>query len=211
MKARVRELIQARDFDALAEMAKQKRRILGVLLSLTFDPDPLLGWRAVEAMGVAARSIAEDHPNAVQEHLRRLYWLVCEESGGVCYRAPEAIAEIVCQEPDLFADYVLIVASLLQSMAAEDLIRFKPGILWAIGRLGKPVRDKLEAYLPTIASALDDPDAQTRGMAAWCLRELGETEPLQARPELLTDESAVELYEEGQLTRTTVAKLANSK
>ena len=62
MKKRVREMLERRDLDGLADLAEQKKRVLGVLTSLTFDSDPLICWRAVEAMGVAAGRIAESHP-----------------------------------------------------------------------------------------------------------------------------------------------------
>jgi len=44
-----------------------------------------------------------------------------EESGGICWRAPEAMAEITRRRPDLCADYVPIVVSLITEMAEEDL------------------------------------------------------------------------------------------
>jgi methylated-DNA-[protein]-cysteine S-methyltransferase len=104
VKKHLRDLLEHRDFNGLADVAGRKRRILGSLISHMFDPDPLIGWRAVEATGVAARRIVEDDPDYVREHLRRLYWLLSDESGGVCWRAPEAMAEIVRHGPELFAD-----------------------------------------------------------------------------------------------------------
>ena len=142
MKKQIRQLLEHRDIEGLADLAARKRRVLGLLVSLTFDSDPLVGWRAVEGMGVAADRIAEDDPDFVRQHLRRLYWLLSEESGGICWRAPEAMAEIVGRRPRMFADYVPIVVSLIDQMAEQDLAHFRPGILWAIGRLGSLARDK---------------------------------------------------------------------
>ena len=83
MKKQLRRLLQDRDFDGVAVAAGRTRRVLGVLTSLTFDADPQISWRAVEAMGVAAHRIAMDDPEHAREHVRRLYWLLSEESGGV--------------------------------------------------------------------------------------------------------------------------------
>jgi hypothetical protein len=44
-------------------------------------------------------------------------------------------------------------------------------------------------------------------MAVWCLREVGLAELLADRPELLSDEGPVDLYEDGLLSRTTVSHL----
>lgn len=207
MRKHLYEQLQRRDMGGIAEAARRKRRILGALISLLYDPDPLIGWRAVEAMGEAANCIAEDDPDFVREHLRRLYWLISEESGGICWRAPEAMAEIVRHRPRQFADYIPIVAGLILSLAEEDLDHFKAGILWAIGRLGAEVGDHARDVLPAVSSSLNDPDSQVRGLAVWCLGRLGQPEFLHGRTDLLGDEGAVDLYEDGALHRVTVGDL----
>ena len=207
MKKQIRQLIEHRDLDGLADLAGRKRRVLGLLVSLTFDSDPLVGWRAVEAMGVAADRIAADDPDHVRQHLRRLHWLLSEESGGVCWRAPEAIAEIVRRRPRMFADYVPIVVLLIEQMAEEDLVHFRPGILWAIGRLGHLAENEINAALPAITACLDYPDSQVKGMAAWCLRQCGRGDIPARRDDLLSDRGPVEIYEDGDLVRVTVGQL----
>jgi hypothetical protein len=208
VKKRLRQLLEQRSIDEIGDLARRKRRVLGVLTSLTFDRDPQIGWRAVEAMGLAAGCIARDDPECVRNHLRRLYWLISEESGGQCWRAPEAMAEVVVHEPELFADYAPIVVFLIQEMAEEDLERFRPGVLWAIGRLAAVAGDHIQEVLPAVTAALDDPDPQARGMAVWCLGQVGRADLVAGRPDLLADEGAVDLYAEALLTRTSVGELA---
>jgi|APSaa5957512622_1039677.scaffolds.fasta_scaffold04459_6 hypothetical protein len=208
MKRELRKLLIERQFGAIAELAAQKRRVLGSLVSLTFDADPQIGWRAVEGMGVAAARIADVDPGPVREHLRRLVWLLNEESGGICWRAPEAIAEITHHRPALFANYVPIVIHLLLEMAEEDLGHFRAGILWAIGRLGENADDYVPEVLPAITAALNHADSQVRGMAVWCLTRLGRTELLADHSDLLGDDGPVDLYEDGVLTRTSVGWLS---
>jgi len=200
-------MLQDRDLDGLVEEVVRKRRLLGSLVSQTYDPEPLICWRAIEAMGLAARRIAEDDPDFVREHLRRLYWLLSEESGGICWRAPEAMAEIVRHRPRLFAEYIPIVVFLILNLAEEDLDHFRTGILWAIGRLGALAGDHIPAVLPAITSVLNDSDPQVRGMAVWCLGQVGQADLLRDRPDLLSDEGTVGFYEDGHLTRTTIGRL----
>jgi hypothetical protein len=159
-------------------------------------------------MGVAAERIAQEDPDCVRDHLRRLYWLLSEESGGICWRAPEAMAEIVRREPALFHDFVPIIVSLVQEMADEDLTHFRAGILWAIGRLGPTADKPLDAVLPTITACLDHSDPQVRGMAVRCLAQVGQANIVVGRPDLLGDEGPVDLYEDGRLNRTRVCQLA---
>ncbi len=207
MKKQIRQLLRHRDLDMLADLAGRKRRTLGLLVSLTFDADPLIGWRAVEAMGAAADRIADDDPDYVRQHLRRLHWLLSEESGGICWRAPEALAEIVRRRPLMFDDYVSIVVTLIGEMAEEDLTHFRPGILWAIGRLGPTAEKELDHAAPEINASLDHADPQVRGMAVWCLGQCGRGPLLAEREGLLSDQSPVDLFEDGDLVRLTVGEL----
>jgi len=188
-------------------MAVRRKRVLGSLVTSTYDADPRISWRAVEALGVAASRIAEDDPDHVRQLLSRLLWLINDESGGICWRAPEAMAEIVRRRPILFADFIPIVTSLIENLAEEDLEHFRAGILRAIGRLGVSGADHVQDVIPSVISALDDPNPQVRGMAAWCLREIGRADLLAGRPDLLTDEESVDLYEDGTVTRTSVSQL----
>lgn len=208
MKKHLRHLLEQRNLAETVELAGRKRRVLGLLLSLTYDRDPLICWRAIEAMGAATEHLAESDPDCVRDLLRRLYWLLSEESGGICWRGPEAMAEIVRRTPGAFGDYIPIVASLLLEMAEEDLDHFRSGVLWAIGRLA-PVTDKeLDAVLPAIQDCLDHSDPQVRGMAAWCLGQCGQGGRLAENAELLADEGSAVLYEDGTLVPFRVGELA---
>jgi hypothetical protein len=194
-------------FAEIAELAAARTRALGILVSLTYDDDPLIAWRSVEAIGVAAERVAGESKQSVRNILRRLHWLLSEESGGYCPLAPQAMAEIVRRRPEMFVEYAGIVATLLQSMAEEDLKSFRPGILWAIGRLAPVAEEQFGWVLPQVVAALDDPDPQARGMAVWCLLQGGREDLLRDRADLAKDEGSVELYEDGELGRTSVSAL----
>jgi hypothetical protein len=208
MKDDLRAYLETRRFDEIAELAGSKKRVLGVLVSLTYDADSLVAWRAVEAMGVAADRIAEKNPDFVRSHLRRLHWLLSEESGGICLLAPPAMAEIVCRRPTLFFDYAPITIHLISDMAEEDLGHFRNGILWAIGRLAPVAREEIEEVIPLVAASLGNPDAQVRGMTVWCLGQLGRRDLFTDRTDLHSDVGAVDIYQDGQLQHTTVSALA---
>jgi len=208
LKTTLRGLLEERHFGQIADLAAERRRVLPSLVSLTFDADPQIGWRAIEALGVAAQRVAQDDPEFVREQLRRLYWLISEESGGICWHAPEAMAEIVRHEPSLFADYLSIAVHLITSIEEEDLEHFRAGTLWAIGRLGPLAGDHVDSVHGAVTAALDDPDPQVRGTAVWCLGRVGQASTLTDRSDLLSDDGAVALYIDGSLERTSVAELA---
>ena len=207
MKQHLRALLADHQLDAVAAYARERTRTLGDLTALTYDPDAQVAWRAVEAMGIAAAHIAEDNPERVREQLRRLLWSLREEAGAICWRAPEAMAEIVSMCTPSFPEYVPIVVHLLVDTAEEDLAHFRAGMLWAIGRLGPLASNHLTDVLPVVTAALDHSEAQVRGMAVWALARVGQLAPLIQRKALLTDSGAVAFYADGTLVRRTVASL----
>jgi len=193
--------------DAVVQQAEREKRTLSLLSALLYHPDPLVSWRAAEGMGLAAQAVARRSPEYVRGHLRRLFWLVNDESGGIGWRAPEAIGEIIVCCPGLFDDFVSPLFFLLD-MEAEDAPRFRTGILYAIGRVGPRVPEVFSAVLPLILACLDDAQPQTRGTALWCLRQNGYSGPLSRLPILTADTDRVELYQDGRILLTTVAALA---
>lgn len=208
MKRELRALLAAYDLAGIAERAERATRVLGVLVPFTFDRDPTIAWRAVEAMGAAAERVAARAPDAVREHLRRLNWLMTEESGGICWRAPEAMAEIVARLPDACAEFVPIVIHLLVETAEEDLHHFRVGMLWAIGRLGPVAAAHVGDVLPAMTACLGHEDPQVRGVAVWALSQVGRADRVADRTEIAHDGGPVEIYEGGHLISTTVGALA---
>jgi hypothetical protein len=207
-KKHLLDLLKGNDLAPVADLASASRRTLDLLFALTFNPDPLVVWRAVEASGIAAHRIAEKDPERVREHLRRMNWLLSEESGGVGWRAPEVMAEIIAVNPGRVPDFVPIVASLLRVMAPEDLVKFRNGVLWAIARMGLEAASAVPTLPAEVGASLDDPDPQTRGLAALCLGRIGGAGFRRELESLLDDEGEVVLYEEGRLLATRVGDLA---
>jgi len=207
LKDVLRSLLVEGKLEDVAEMAKKKKRVLGGLVALTFDADELVGWRAIEAMGMAAEGMSASSPAYVKEHMRKLYWLITEESGACFWRAPESMAELGVRLPRLLEAFVPIAFHLLETLEEEDLEHFRPGALYAVGRLAEALPNDVPPMLPLVLKALDDPDPQARGMAVWVLGQVGRTDALKERGGLLEDEGPVRLYRNRVLDRMTVGLL----
>jgi hypothetical protein len=207
VKAILRGLLEEGRLEDVAQYATGEKRALGGLIALTFDTRPDVVWRAIEAMGLAVKEVAKTNKRYAKEHMRRLYWLITEEAGAIFWRAPECMAECCAQVPDLFKSHIPIAFHLLESLEDEDLEHFRPGTLWAIGRLIDLARDHLPTVLPLVIEALDRPDAQSRGMAIWCLSQVGELDPVQSRPGLLEDDGTVHIYRDRFVEELTVGEL----
>ena len=162
-------------------------------------------------MGLVAADLAERDPEFVCGHLRRLVWLLNDQSGGIGWRAPEAMGAIIAARPDCFADFIPILVSLLE-MEVEDAVRFRAGYLWAIGRLAQVAPGPASQALPWVLPALGDPDPQVRGLALWCLgqfRYLPELPLDQIRP-LAQDTGCATIFTPAGLQSISLAELARA-
>jgi HEAT repeat protein len=204
------DLLQSARFDAIAEMAASNKRLLSLLAAQTFQPDHLLAWRAVQAFGMAAQRIAEVDAEFVRGHLRRQFWLLSDESGGIGWRAPELIGETLARCPRAFEEFVSPLIYVLD-LEGEDAPRFRAGTLWAIGCIAPGRPQAAQLALPLVLPCLEDADPQARGMALWCLGCLGYRDAIPGLAGLLADFSPVEIYTDGSLLETTVADLAKSR
>ncbi len=210
----IRAWLNAGELAALLEYSTSHKRTLSYLAALTYDPDPLIAWRALDACGrVAAQAIQEGEIEWVRNHLRRCQWLLSDESGGIGWRAPEMMGEIVARSPAALVEFIPLVALLLFEMEDEDVVRFKNGHLWAVGRLAQVRPQQAEVGQPWALLALEDGDPQTCGMGLWCLLQfpvgLRPPELADYLPGLLADEGEVELFDGWNIRLTRIKELAD--
>ena len=206
MKSKLREWLADARFRRIVDAASEHRRTLSSLIALTYDADPLIHWRALDAIGRCAAHLCQIRTEALKNLLRRLFWQMSDEAGAMAWHAPEAIGEIVRADPQAFANFVPLTVSLL-NLEPEDLPQFLPGILYALGRIGEKDPGSVRKGMPGILEALSDEAAQARAMAVWCLGQLGRSEVLKRRPELAQDQGRAIFYRDEHLVSVTVADL----
>lgn len=185
------------------------RSLLGPLFSFLSGPDPLVRWTAVTCLGDVTARLAREDLESGRVVLRRLMWMLNEESGGIGWGAPEAMGEILaCSEP-LAKEF----APVLVSYAREDgnFLELEPmqrGVLWGIGRLSQVrpglVRDDRGLILPYLGSS----DASVRGHGAWALGILQAAEARSGLEALLNDSADVDIYLDRRLVKLRVGDLA---
>lgn len=209
MKQTLLAWLQSGAFERIEALAARQKRVLSWLTGLTYHPDRLIAWRAVQALGLSARVIGEKDAEYVRVHLRRLMWLVNDESGGIGWRAPEALGEIIACNPDGFEDFIAPLFYLLE-LEEEDAGRFRTGVLWAIGRVCATRPAYFQQIERQVWDCLEDPQAQVRGMALWALQQASWRAVTPPPEALWNDPGKVELYQDGRLYETTVAELAQA-
>ena len=196
-----------------------ERDLLNFLFSALCHQEEIVRWHAVSAFGGIVDRIADRDMESARIVMRRLLWSLNDESGGIGWGAPEAMAEIMLQNEALFQEYVHMLLSymcedgpdLFQDGNYLELPQLQRGVVWGVGRLAEKYRDILavkgvvDDLLPYLAS----PDAPVRGISAWSLgilRARSAREPMQR---LLSDKGFVGLYSQGEILETTVSELVH--
>jgi hypothetical protein len=198
-RQRLRALLVARDLDGVAVWARTRRNPFRLLFSLLFEPDDLLQWRAVEAAGQMAAVMAEAGLEPLREVLRRVLWLMNDESGGVLWQGPEILGEILARVPGLRPEF----APLLPPYLREE--PFERGAAWALARLARVQPALWQGREAELSAALAEPDPFVRAHVAVALAALGRPEARALR----RDGTPISAYDPGTggLKRTTVGSL----
>ncbi|MCP4200035.1 MAG: hypothetical protein GY762_23080 [Proteobacteria bacterium] len=201
-KAKVRTLLENRDRQGIEKWTRESKRALSTLFSLTFEKDELLRWRAIEATGLAAAVVAEQNEERVKDFVRRLLWLMNDESGGLGWHAPEAIGEVVFNIPKLAVEYGIILTSFLKEEP------FERGSHFSLVRIGILQPDAILASAPVLTASLKEKDPAIRAFACHALRIAGSEIPSDARRALARDKEAFHVYDfkKGNLQAVTVQK-----
>ncbi len=190
----------------------QEQQLLNPLFSGICRADETVKWHAVTAMGPVLARLADKNMEAARVVMRRFMWSLNDESGGIGWGSPEAMAEALACHDRLAEEYTHILVAFMR----EDgfFIEYEPlqrGLMWGVGRLAlvrpEPLRarDAVGYLRPYLAAA----DATVRGLAARALGLL-ETGPasLASLTDLRADRRPVRYWHEGAMRETTVAALA---
>jgi len=200
----VRACLEKRDLSAVVEQAAERGATSRAVVSLLFDPEPIIRWRAIETLGLSAARTSHRGLEKVRRQLRNLLWLMNDESGGLCWMAPEAIGEIVYRVPQLLDEY----GPLLPQFFDEE--PFERGSRWGVARLA-PLKPELFApVVPRLLGSLSDADPVVRGYSLLALGALGKGGGPNEAITLKNDMAAVPVYdfESGVLEAVSVGELA---
>jgi HEAT repeat protein len=201
-KREIAALLEKKDFSALKEIPSPEKTV-ALLISLSYDKQKTLSWRAIEAIGLVTAELAGTDPGRVRNIVGRLLWMIRDESGGIGWSVPEILGEIVRNNPVLCEDIAPIVASF------HDEKMLTAGVLWALSRIGRINAETVRYAVPIIRSYLNADDPVTRGFAVRAAAGMGDAASLDALEKMKEDTGEVSVYENGELVRKTVARLSD--
>ena len=199
-KVAVRNLLLLRDRKGLLQWSGRRRNHYRVVMSLVYDSDELVRRRAIEAIGRLAGSQDRHDLEKVRDLIRRLLWLMNDESGGLGWQAPEMIGEILVNVPALIGGY----AHLLPAFLDEE--PFERGAQQAIYRVATVNPQPFAESAGRLRDSLNDPDPATRVYAALALMAIEADTNGNGIKGLRTDPGKLSWYDfsTGELSRSTV-------
>lgn len=215
-KAWVLELLAHPQWEARLDelLAVPGEHVVGGLFGALLHPDPLVRWHAVTAFGLVVAAMAEAAPESARVVMRRFLWSLNDESGGIGWGAPEAMAEIMAQSPRMANEYAKILRAYIHE-AADDcpdcFLEYAPlrrGAFWGLGRLAEVRPEHVADAAPDIVAALHEPDAGIRGLAVWTAGNLRLVEAAPGLRACAHDPAPLDLYRNRTLSTTTVGTLA---
>lgn len=213
LKRQVRRLLQEHDLEtALQELCRlPARQVVNPLISFFCSTDEGLKWRAVSAMGVVVAALFEQAPESSRVVMRRLMWSLNDESGGIGWGAPEAMAEIMVHSRSLADEFSCLLVSYLDPggnyLEHEILQR---GALWAVARLAHERPDLMAPAAAFLPPCLQSADPFHRGLGAWAAAALAAVRLKPLLEALAADTAELRIYRSGRLEDFTVGRLARS-
>jgi HEAT repeat protein len=211
LKSKVLDLLQSDDFDQSLDELFQlpARKVINPLFSFLLSKDEQVKWRAVSAMGKVVANLAERNMESARVVMRRLMWMLNDESGGIGWGVPEVIGEIIASHEGLAKEYGTMLISYVRE--DQNFLEYEPlqrGAVWGVGRVAQVKPHIVQDAVSHLLLFLESADAVVRGMAAWTT---GLLEAKEAQPKLealLEDNAQVLLYLNRELVRRTVGDLA---
>jgi hypothetical protein len=213
LKTRMRQLLQAEDFEAALAAIRQipGRQAVNPLFSFFYSGEEMLRWRAITAMGVVVGQMADNHMESARVIMRRLMWNLNDESGGIGWGSPEAMGEITAVHEQLATEFHRILISYIDPtgnyLEHEMLQR---GSVWGVGRLAHARPDLARPAAAFLPAYLDSPDPYLRGLAIWAAGPILDSRLRPLVQAHVSDHAPLHLYRQLTITRPTVAQLAEA-
>ena len=198
--------------------AYREEELIHALFSALCRADETMRLRAALAFGRVVARLAAREMEAARVVMRRLLWSLNDESGGIGWGAPEAIAATIAESQVLADEYLHMLVSYLKEDGDEpyqdgnflELPALQRGLLWGIGHIAPLYSDRLLAMdvAVELEKYLSSPDKAVVGLALWCFTRLKAAAPDTLLEPLLADQTVVTLYVDAEPRSVTVGGLA---
>ncbi len=193
--------------------------VINSLFMALCDVSERVRWHAVSCFGEIVSTMADKNVESARIIMRRFLWTLNDESGGIGWGAPEAMAEIMCRSDVLRKEYIHMLVSYMQEDGEElfqdgnylELPLIQRGLLWGIGTLCHrfPGEMRQRGLDVDIEKYVDSDDMQVRRLALWALVGLGVTYSSEFVKPFLEDNNSLILFIDGIFKEVKVSEMCH--
>lgn len=200
----LQHILLKEDWKLLKEKAACDRGIVRQLLKRLYVKDGLQFWRAIEGLGIAARTIEDHKSGYAVELVRRYFWYLNDESGGTAWNASEAIGGILKYCPVECGHFNWMYSGLLEDESLRE------GTLWGLAQLACVAPELVDPLAEVVLPFLESSDPQLRGLASLiqaAIQVWDEKIPNEIKTERRNDDARIKLYFNDQIQTYSIKEL----
>lgn len=192
-------------------------RLINPLFIALCHPIEKVRWHAVVSFGWLIPAIAEKNLEAGRIVMRRFLWSLNDESGGIGWGSPEAMAEIMCHNSSLRKEYLHMLISYMRGDGEKlfedgnylELPMLQRGLLWGISRLCEDHRQEMieQKIVDDVRAYLKSSDPYVMGLAIRCLGLIGDKAGLEESRHVQSHNEILHLFINREFRYISVAEL----
>jgi len=185
LKKKIFKILENEDYPRFLNSLKSfpPEKTVSYLIAGFYHSKETIRWKAILGFGYLTALITKNNAEHGRIIIRRLMWLLNEESGGMAWGVPEGFAEAIYHSDLLKKEYLHLFVSYIwnpkdnRKHKADNYLEFPPaqrGVIWGVGRLAEKYKDELfknNAHIYT-AEHLFSLDKGVVFMSLWALLKL---------------------------------------
>ena len=187
------------------------KKVISPLIKSFYQPEGLERWFAIRAFGKAVAKLADIDMEEARIVMRRLMWSLNDESGGIGWGAPEAMAEAMAQNERLASEYARILLSYVwEEGNFLEHLPLRRGALWGLWRLSETrpeIFQKIEAWR-ILKDYVNDKDPESKALAILALGHSNQKWLCDQIANNLSDRRKLELFTGDAIEPVSVADAA---
>lgn len=195
----VRKLVDQADVDGLVALCLDDRKTLRLMQRLLYAPVVEQRWHVGWLIGQVCARVATREPGQVSELLHRLFE-ACNDSAATHWGMVETLGSVIALRPDIFGAFTRHLLNFI----GQDSTRVQ--VLWALSEIASSRPDLIrDTPFFNLFHFLQHPDAAVRGQVVRLLGRITASEATMQIMTLSKDTGELDIWEDGQMVRTTVA------
>ncbi len=210
LKKEIQHLLASKDFENSNKiiLTFPPKTVINILFSFLLSTDPIVKWHTVTVFGMVVRNMAVNDMDSARVIIRRLMWQLNDESGGIGWGCPEAMAECLALHEGLAREFHMVLISYIREDG--NFLEYEPlqeGAIWGVGRLSQVSPHLARSAIPHLLPFLESGSPSIRGLAVWSLGLLGASQSEVKISSLLQDHEELGIYRYQKYQIVSVSKL----